>query len=99
MSEIIEKETIKQALKPPVMWNVVFINDDFTPFDFVIYCLIDIFAKTQEQAEMIASDIHTKGKGIVGQYSKDIAQTKQDDAVNFARSMEHPLNVQIEPAG
>ena len=97
MSETFEKETVKQSLKPPVMWNVIFLNDDFTTFEFVIACLMEVFNKSEEQASMIATDIHEKGKGVVGQYTQDIALTKKEDAMGFAIKYEHPLQVLVEP--
>lgn len=97
MSETIEKETTKLALKPPVMWNVIFLNDDFTTMEFVIACLISVFNKSIEQANQITLDIHQKGKGVVGQYTKDIALSKQENAMDFAKQYEHPLQVAVEP--
>jgi ATP-dependent Clp protease adaptor protein ClpS len=97
MSEIIEKETTKQALKPPGKWNVVFFNDDFTTVEFVIDCLRIIFGKTPEQGYMIAMQIHQEGKGVVDQYTKDVALTKQIMAQEFAQQSGHPLKIEIEP--
>ncbi len=97
MSEIFEKQIEKQKIKPPQMWNVIMLNDDFTTFEFVMACLIQIFNKTEQQAFMITQQIHESGKGIVGQYPKDIAETKKEYAMAFARQEKHPLNVTIEP--
>lgn len=96
MSELIEKETLKQKVEPPKMWNVVMYNDDFTTFEFVVVCLGFVFHKTEVQAKQIAKDIHTKGKGIVGQYSYDIAETKKTMAEEFARQQDHPLKIEVE---
>lgn len=96
MSEIIEKQTNKQALKPPSMWNVVFLNDDFTTVEFVMALLIGVFSKTEEQARSITKDIHEKGKGIVGKYTKEIASTKQSIAMEYAQKFGHPLQIVIE---
>lgn len=98
MSETIEKqkESLKKAVKPPSMYNVIFFNDDFTTFEFVMTCLTYIFGKTDEQAFVITKQIHEQGKGVVGQYTKDIALTKQQLAIDFAKSMEYPLQVSIE---
>ena len=99
MSEIIEKETIKQNVKPPVMWNVVMINDEYTTFEFVLECLRIVFGKGEEQAFIITKAIHEQGKGIVGTYTKDIAVTKQIQAMEMAQREEHPLQVKVEPNG
>jgi ATP-dependent Clp protease adaptor protein ClpS len=98
MSEIFEKQIEKQKIKPPQMWNVIMLNDDFTPFDFVMACLMQIFNKSAQEAFKITQDIHNSGKGIVGQYPRDIAETKKEYAMAFARQEQHPLNVIIEQA-
>jgi ATP-dependent Clp protease adaptor protein ClpS len=98
MSEIFEKETLKQAVKPPSMWNVVFVNDDFTTMEFVMECLIYVFSKTESQAATVMLAVHQTGKGVVGQYTKDIAITKQTMAIEFARMNEHPLQILLEEA-
>jgi ATP-dependent Clp protease adaptor protein ClpS len=98
MSEIFEKQKEKQKIKPPQMWNVVMLNDDFTTFEFVMACLMQIFNKTEQQAFKITQDIHNSGKGIVGQYPRDIAETKKEYALAFARQEEHPLHVEISEA-
>lgn len=98
MSELLDKQTIKQAIKPPKMWNVIFVNDDFTTFEFVMTCLMSIFNKTEEQAFSLTKAVHDSGKAIVGQYPKDIAETKQEMCIDFARANEYPLQVVIEQA-
>lgn len=97
MSEIIEKETTKQAVKPPSMWQVILINDDYTTVEFVIDCLVYVFNKTEDEAARITIDVHKKGRGIVGRYTKDIATTKQRDAQEYAKSLGHPLQIIAEP--
>lgn len=97
MSELIEKETTKQAVKPPSMWQVILLNDDYTTVEFVINCLIYVFNKSEDEAARITMDVHHKGKGIVGRYTKDIAITKQRDAQEYAKAMGHPLQVLAEP--
>lgn len=96
MSEQLDKETIKQKIEPPRMWNVVMYNDDYTPFEFVIACLMYVFGKTESQANKITRDIHEKGKGIVGQYTHEIAETKKIMAEGFAQEQQHPLKCEIE---
>ncbi len=97
MSEQLEKEVVKQKMEPPKMWNVVMINDDFTTVEFVIACLICVFNKSESQAAKITMDIHQKGKGIVGQYSHEIAETKKAMATAFAIEQGHPLKIELEP--
>lgn len=97
MSEIIERETTKQALKPPSLWNVIFVNDDYTTMEFVMECLQSVFGKTPEQSYMIMLQIHEQGKGIVNSYVKEIAISKQIQAQEFAQQQGHPLKVEVEP--
>lgn len=96
MAEQLEKETVKQKLEPPKMWNIVMYNDDFTPFDFVIACLIYIFNKSESEAGKIALDIHTKDKGIVGQYTYEMGETRKIMAQEFAIQEGHPLKIELE---
>lgn len=98
MSEIFEKQTEKQKIKPPQMWNVIMFNDDFTTFEFVMACLVQIFNKNPQDAFQITNTIHKSGKCVVGKYPRDIAETKKEYALAFARQEEHPLHVEIEEA-
>lgn len=90
------KDIEKQAVKPPKMWSVIILNDDFTSFDIVIFCLVKFFGKTEEEAERIAIKVHNEGNGLIGVYSKEIAETKQTMAMNFARYHKSPLQMVLE---
>lgn len=90
------KDVEKQAVKPPKMWSVIILNDDFTSFDIVIFCLVEYFGKTEEEAERIAMKVHNEGKGVIGVYTKEIAETKQTMAMDFARDYESPLQLVLE---
>lgn len=93
---LLDKEETRKA-PPPKLYNVVLINDDFTTVDFVTNLLTDIFKKNREQAFVIALDVHKKGKGIGGTYTRDVAETKIQNAVERARRQEHPLLLTLEP--
>lgn len=95
---LILKEREKEQLKEPPKYSVVFINDDFTPMDFVIEMLEKHFGHSLEEATGIMLDVHQKGKGIAGTYSKDIAETKTVYVSNEASNSGHPLKVGYEPA-
>ena len=97
MSEILEKKPVENKTKPSCLWNVIMLNDDYTSFEFVTYCLINIFNKTEEAAAAIALHIHQTGKGIVGTYTKDLAQTKQVQAISLAKDEGYPLLIKLEP--
>ena len=88
------KERIKT--KKPKMYAVVLINDDYTPMEFVIYVLQTIFRKEYEEAKKIMLLVHNEGKGICGIYSLDIAETKANQVIEFARLNQHPLECKIE---
>jgi ATP-dependent Clp protease adaptor protein ClpS len=87
----------KTKLAPIKMWNVIFLNDDFTPMDFVMDLLELRFGKTGEAAYAITMAIHTSGRGIVAQYSREVAEQKAQQASDDARSHGHPLMIIAEP--
>ena len=78
------------------MFHVVFVNDDFTPMDFVVKLLIEIFYHDPDTAEELTKLIHDKGKGVVGTYSYEIAEQKSIESTSMARTAGHPLQVTIE---
>lgn len=94
---VVEKQ--KAATKPqrPPRFKVVLLNDDFTPFEFVIEVMQDIFQKTQDQAEALAALIHQDGKGACGVFIKDIAELKRDKVMRAAHAEQHPLQCVLEP--
>ena len=85
----LEKQRSKVA--PPPLYKVLLLNDDFTPMDFDIQVLQKFFAKDREQATRIMLKVHNEGRGLCGVYSRDIAATKVDQVVAFARQHQHPL--------
>lgn len=95
MSHLIEKETVKQNVKPPKMYAVIIHNDDFTTFEFVIECLMSVFNKSEAEASKIAMSVHQEGKAIIGTYTLEIAETKQTIALKFAEMEEHPLKIEL----
>lgn len=88
-TETTQKEDLE--LQEPKKYKVILHNDDYTPFDFVILILIELFNKNEEQAFQITKEIHTKGKGIAGVYTKDIAETKAEQVKSIAQNNEFPL--------
>ena len=92
--DVITKEKVKT--KKPSMYAVVLINDDYTPMEFVIYILQTVFRKDYEEAKKIMLLVHTKGKGICGIYSLDIAETKANQVIEFARLNQHPLECKVQ---
>lgn len=89
-------EKIKQTVKEPKMWKVVLLNDDYTPMDFVVELLVEIFRHNQDSARNITEEIHTKGSGIAGVYSFEIAEVKAVESTTLARSNGFPLQIKME---
>jgi len=82
----------KVAIKTPNFWTVVLHNDDFTPMDFVIMVLMQIFHLNPEESEIIMLSVHNDGKApIPRKYSKDIAVTKANQVCLLAEKFQHPL--------
>lgn len=88
------KENIK--LKEPGKYKVIMYNDDFTPMEFVVNILIEVFHKDQLEAMEIMMRIHKGTKEVVGEYAYDIARTKADICVRRAREEGYPFLVKIE---
>ena len=80
----------------PKKYNVVLYNDDFTPMEFVVRLLQDVFRITEEVATNIMLQVHYNGKGVCGSFVKDIAQTKANAVVERARKLSYPLLCQAE---
>ncbi len=89
-------ELERNQTKPPRQYKVLLLNDDFTTMDFVIEVLKKFFAKTQEQATQIMLKIHNEGSAVCGVYSKDIAETKVMQVMEFAAQHGHPLRCHME---
>jgi ATP-dependent Clp protease adaptor protein ClpS len=86
-----------QTKRPP-WFKVVLLNDDYTPMDFVVYVLKDIFRKTHEDAVGIMLEIHHKGAGICGLFTRDVAETKAELVITISRRNEYPLQCRVEKA-
>ena len=93
------------ALKPevakpklPPMFKVLLLNDDYTPMEFVVECIERFFNKSREQATQIMLKVHTEGLAVCGVYPQDIAETKMNQVLSYARDQQHPLQCVTEPA-
>ena len=84
-----------KTAKPP-MYKVILLNDDFTPMDFVVQLLVEIFNRTVEEARDITMQIHDNGKGIAGTYGYEIAEQKKQEAVSVTRFNKYPLTIVVE---
>ena len=84
-------------IKEPPLFQVVLLNDDFTPMEFVVYAIQKVFGYEHERATQIMLSVHTKGKGVCGIFPKEIAEMKCAEMNNLAQINEHPLLTEIEP--
>ena len=89
---------VKTRTQKPAMYKVVLLNDDYTPMEFVIYVLDQVFNKTSEDAYEIMMHVHMKGVGVCGVYSFEVAETKLTQVMDIAKDNGHPLQCKIEPA-
>jgi ATP-dependent Clp protease adaptor protein ClpS len=92
---VVERQT--QQVKPPQMYQVVMLNDDYTPMEFVVVMIQEFFSKDMETATQIMLKIHLEGRGVCGVYSKDVAATKVDQVLEAAHKAGHPLQCVSEP--
>ena len=88
------KEKIRSRVKPPDHYQVLIYNDDFTPMDFVVEVLMNIFEKEESAAVAMMMSIHKGNYAVAGVYPKDIAQTKATEAEQWAREEGYPLKVE-----
>jgi ATP-dependent Clp protease adaptor protein ClpS len=93
---IVERQTART--KPPSMFQVVMLNDDYTPMEFVIRVLQQYFQHDVETATMIMLKIHHEGRGVCGVYTRDVAATKVELVLAAARRDQHPLQCLMEAA-
>ena len=86
-----EQTVERSGVRPPKMYKVVLLNDDFTPMDFVIDVLQRFFSLDTEQATRIMLKVHNEGRGVCGVFPRDIAATKVEQVSSYARQHQHPL--------
>ena len=89
-------EVRKAKLKPPPMFRVMLLNDDYTPMEFVVAVLQKFFAMTRERATQVMLKVHREGVGVCGVYPKDVAATKVQQVAAYARKHQHPLQCVME---
>ena len=92
---VLERRTEKT--RPPSMYQVVMLNDDYTPMEFVVQVIQEFFSKDLETATQIMLKIHLDGRGVCGVYSRDVAATKVDQVMEAANKAGHPLQCVSEP--
>ena len=87
-----------QKTKPPQMYQVLMLNDDYTPMEFVVHVLQRFFKMDMEEATRVMLHVHQRGVGICGVFSYEVAETKVNQVMDFARQNQHPLQCTLEKA-
>ena len=82
--------------KKPALYRVIMLNDDYTPMEFVVLILQRFFGHNTQAAQKIMLHVHQRGVGVCGVYTYEIAETKINQVMTFARQNEHPLQLQME---
>ncbi len=86
-----------EKTKPPQMFQVVLLNDDYTPMEFVVFVIMEFFGKDRDSAIAIMLKVHMEGRGVCGVFTKDVAATKVNMVMEAAQSAGHPLQVVAQP--
>ena len=86
----------KPKTKKPSMYNVLLLNDDYTPMEFVVLILEQIFNKKQQEATQIMLHVHRNGVGVCGTYTFEVAESKCKTVIDFAKENQHPLQCTME---
>jgi ATP-dependent Clp protease adaptor protein ClpS len=94
--DVTPKEKAKFETRTPKMYRVILFNDDYTTMDFVVEILVSVFGKPAAEATRIMLDVHNKGRGVCGVYTRDIAQTKVTRVHQLARKNQFPLRCSFE---
>lgn len=94
---VVERQAAQTA--EPQLFQVILLNDDYTPMEFVVEVLQKFFGKSTDEAVAIMLQVHQKGRGVCGIYIQDIAATRVSQVTQHARDWQHPLQCLMEPVG
>lgn len=89
-------EEARPKVKRPPLFKVILLNDDYTPMEFVVRVLERFFGMNREKATQIMLHVHTRGKGVCGVFTRDIAETKVNQVNEYSRQNQHPLLCTME---
>ena len=95
VGDVAVQETRPQ-LAPPPMYKVIILNDYYTPMDFVVEILEGFFNMDREKATRVMLTIHTEGEATCGIYTRDVAETKAAQVIDYAQQNQHPLLCRVE---
>ena len=91
-------ETSKPELARPPLYSVMVLNDDYTPMEFVVEVLMRFFSMNLEKATQVMHHVHTRGRGVCGVFTREIAESKVAQVNEYARMHQHPLLCTMEKA-
>ncbi|ANB17672.1 ATP-dependent Clp protease adapter ClpS [Dokdonella koreensis] len=91
------EETRPEVARPP-LYQVLLLNDDYTPMEFVVVVLESFFGMNRERATQVMLHVHTRGRGICGVFTREVAETKVTQVNEFSRTHQHPLLCTMEKA-
>ena len=86
----------KPKTQKPHLYKVLLLNDDYTPMEFVVFILEQVFGKSRENATSIMLHVHQKGVGLCGVYTYEVAETKVTQVMELAHEHQHPLQCTME---
>ncbi len=89
-------EAERTRVKPPPLFKVILLNDDYTPMDFVVVVLQTVFSMSREKATLVMLQVHREGMGVCGTFTRDVAAAKVDQVIDIARKHQHPLQCTME---
>lgn len=89
-------DTSRPEVAPPPQYQVLLLNDDYTPMDFVVTVLQQFFAMDLEKATQVMLHVHTRGRGVCGVYTREVAESKVAQVNEFSRMNQHPLLCTME---
>ncbi len=89
-------ETSRPEVAPPPLYQVLLLNDDYTPMDFVVTVLQQFFVMDLEKATQVMLHVHTRGRGVCGVYTREVAESKVAQVNEFSRMNQHPLLCTME---
>ena len=89
-------EAEKTRVKPPPLYKVLLLNDDYTPMDFVVVVLQTVFGMSREKATQVMLQVHREGMGVCGTYAREVATAKVEQVIDIAHKHQHPLQCTME---
>ncbi len=94
---VVVQEAPRRTARPP-LFQVVLLNDDYTPMEFVVEVRERFFAMDRQTATRVMLEVHTRGKGVCGAFTYEIAETKVSQVTGYSREHQHPLLCTLEAA-